>query len=98
VRSPVRVRSPDLARLFEHGLLCVEPDGFVVRLHASVRGAARGPTAYAPLDGRPLQVVPERFDLLPSRELLADHVAAYRAEVETASRAAVETAWGTAAG
>jgi putative restriction endonuclease len=87
----------DLARLFEHGLLCVEPDGFVVRLHASVRGAARGPTAYAPLDGRPLQVVPERFDLLPSRELLADHVAASRAAV-AASRAAVETAWGTADG
>ena len=66
----------DLARLFEHGLLCVEPDGFVVRVHASVRRTARGPTAYAPLDGRPLRVVPERFDLLPSRELLAGHAAA----------------------
>jgi putative restriction endonuclease len=87
----------DLARLFEHGLLCVEPDGFVVRLHASVRGAARGPTAYAPLDGRPLQVVPERFDLLPSRELLADHVAASRTAV-AASRTEAETAWGTADG
>jgi putative restriction endonuclease len=65
----------DLARLFEHGLLCVEPDGFVVRIHASVRRAARGPAAYARLDGRPLLVVPERFDLLPSRELLAEHAA-----------------------
>jgi putative restriction endonuclease len=68
----------DLARLFEHGLLCVEPDGFVVRVHASVRRAARGPTTYAPLDGRPLQVVPERFDLLPSREFLAERATAYR--------------------
>ncbi|MBW6456248.1 MAG: hypothetical protein K0A98_10210, partial [Trueperaceae bacterium] len=69
----------DLARLFEHGLLWVEPDGFVVRVHASVRGSARSATAYAALDGRPLRVVPERFDQLPSREFLAEHAGASRA-------------------
>jgi putative restriction endonuclease len=66
----------DLARLFAHGLLCIEPDGFVVRLHADVLRAARGAASYAPLDGRSLRVVPERFDLMPSRELLAGHAAA----------------------
>ncbi len=69
----------DLARLFEHGLLWVEPDGFVVRLHPSVRRTARSASPYALLDGRPLRVVPERFDLLPSREFLAAHAAASRA-------------------
>ncbi len=78
VENGVLLRA-DLARLFEHGLLCIEPEGFVVRVHASVRRAAGGATPYAPLDGRPLRVVPERFDLLPSRELLAEHVAASRA-------------------
>ena len=79
----------DLARLFEHGLLSVEPDGFVVRVHASVRGAARGSTVYASLDGRPLRVVPERFDLLPNRQLLAEHATASKASA-TASRAAAD--------
>jgi len=69
----------DLARLFEHGLLCVEPDWFVMRVHPGVRRLGRSVTAYAPLDGQPLRVVPERFDLLPSREYLAGHVAASRA-------------------
>jgi len=65
----------DLARLFRHGLLWVEPDGFVVRVHPSVRGPTRAAAGYAPLDGRPLRVVPERFDWLPSREFLGAHAA-----------------------
>ena len=71
----------DLARLFAHGLLWVEPDGFVVRVHPEARRASRGAAPYASLEGRPLQVVPERFDLLPSRELLTEHVAASRAAI-----------------
>ena len=64
----------DLARLLQHGLLTVEPDGFVVRVGAAVRAT------YGALDGRALKVVPERFDLLPGREYLEAHRAnAYRA-------------------
>lgn len=77
----------DLARLFEHGLLWVEPDGFVVRVHADVCRASRGPAAYAQLDGHPLRVVPERFDLLPNRAYLAERGAAFSATAPPRSRA-----------
>jgi putative restriction endonuclease len=78
----------DLARLFEHGLLCVEPEGFVVRVHPGARRTARGATPYALLDGRPLRVVPERFDLWPRREYLAEHAAASRAALAASPAAA----------
>lgn len=68
----------DLARLFAHGLLWVEPDGFVVRVHPDARRASRVATSYASLEGQPLRVVPERFDLLPSREFLTERAIAYR--------------------
>jgi len=86
----------DLARLFEHGLLWVEPDGFVVRIHPDARRTARGATSYASLEGRPLRVVPERFDLLPSRELLAEHAAGSPAgDVPRSADAAARTAAAT---
>ena len=69
----------DLARLFEHGLLIVEPDGYVVRVHERVRRLGAGTTAYAQLDGRPLRVLPERFDLLPGPEYLAERASGWAA-------------------
>ena len=57
----------DLSRLFQHGLLTVDPERLLVRLSSRLRETA------GELDGRTLAVLPERFDQVPSREALDYH-------------------------
>lgn len=63
----------DLHRLFDRGLVTIEPDRLTFRVSERIRDDYSNGRVYYELDGRPLVVVPEPIEQQPNRAFLEHH-------------------------
>jgi putative restriction endonuclease len=63
----------DLHRLFDRGLVTIEPDRLTFQVSERIRHEYQNGRVYYELAGRPLLVVPERADERPNRAFLEHH-------------------------
>lgn len=77
-RGPNRVDNglllrSDLHRLFDRGLVTIEPDRLTFRVSDRIRDEYSNGRVYYELDGKPLIVLPESSDERPKRAFLEHH-------------------------
>lgn len=63
----------DLHRLFDRGLVTVEPERLTFRVSERIREEYSNGRVYYEMDGRPLKVLPTAVDQQPNREYLTFH-------------------------
>ena len=63
----------DLHRLFDRGLVTIEPDRLTFRVSERIRDEYSNGRVYYELEGRPLVVLPERLEQRPNRSFLEHH-------------------------
>ena len=80
-RSPTRSAAPlnglllrsDLHRLFDRGLVTIEPERLTFRVSDRIRDEYSNGRVYYELEGRPLVVLPEQVEQRPNRAFLEHH-------------------------